>query len=108
MHVRRVQILAAAFFALAAFSTDAAPKEKPPAPPPMTYSAPAAAAPGRTTRITLAGAVSGEPLGLWTSFPAKVTHPAETGKAATFDLEIPADVPVGIYAVRLATTSGVS
>lgn len=86
----------------------AASKEKPPPPQPMTWSIPAAAAPGKTTRVTFHGAVSGQPLGLWTNFPAQATRAPDAGKEASFDLKIPGDVPVGIYAVRLATSAGLS
>src|SRR5437773_2256588 len=85
----------------------APPKEKPPEPPPITYSIPAAALPGQTTRVTFHGAVSGQPLGLWTSFPAEVSRAVEPGKFA-FDLKLPADAQTGIYAVRLATTTSLS
>jgi hypothetical protein len=80
-------------------------KEKPPPPQPMTYTVPAAAAPGKTTRVIFRGAVSGKGVDVWTNFGAEVK--GAEGDAA-FDLTVPEATPVGIYAMRLMTTAGVS
>src|SRR4051794_37006353 len=91
-----------------------------PAPPPApaaVYATPAAAAPGRTTEVTfhaLNGAEFGDAAGVWTSFAANAVRSAAAGKggrdsrSVTYRLTVPADVPVGIGAVRVATTGGVS
>src|SRR5689334_11520873 len=81
-------------------------------PAPQTMSStPAAVRPGATTEVTFSNALTGEPTGLWTSFPADVAAVSSGGKgspAARFRLTVPPDAPVGIGAVRVATTGGVS
>jgi hypothetical protein len=74
--------------------------------PPAPYCMPASALPGATTEITFTNAPAGEPTGLWTSFPAEVeVLPGGTGTRCR--LKLPADAPVGIGALRLATAGGV-
>jgi hypothetical protein len=80
--------------------------------PSLNYSEPSAVAPGKTTTVTFFGDNLKDPTELWTSFPAKATlttttNSNEAGKA-TFQIAVPKDTPVGIGAVRLATTNGVS
>jgi hypothetical protein len=79
-------------------------KEKPPSPQPMTYTVPMAAAVGKTTRVTFHGSVSGKGVGVWTNFGAEVKPAGDVA----FDLKVPEATSVGIYAVRLMTTAGVS
>jgi hypothetical protein len=78
----------------------------------LNYAIPSAVAPGKTTTVTFFGENLKDATELWTSFSAKTalattTNSAESGKV-TFQITVPRDVPVGIGAVRLATTNGVS
>jgi hypothetical protein len=73
-----------------------------------TYSVPSAVAPGGTTEITFFNAPAGEPVGLWTSFAATVRFLGAEGGKVRCQIDVPADVPVGIAAVRLFTTGGAS
>jgi hypothetical protein len=80
--------------------------------PALNHVLPSAVAPGKTTTLTLVGENLNGATELWTSFPAKVTRAAttnanESGKVV-FQVVVPKNVPVGIEAVRLATTNGVS
>jgi hypothetical protein len=68
---------------------------------------------GTTLDLTLTGNNLAEPIGLWTSFPAKVTIPTEgnNGKENNkllIRLEVPKDAPLGFQAIRLATRRGMS
>jgi hypothetical protein len=81
---------------------------QPPAPP-VTFSVPQAAEPGRTTEIAFRGIDFGDADGIWTSFPSKAERAAGgKGGGVTYRLTLAPDVPVGIGAVRLSTASGVS
>jgi hypothetical protein len=74
-----------------------------------TYSVPAAALPGATTEVRFFNAPAGAGTGLWTSFGAEATPvPGATGGAAAYRLKLPADAPVGVGAVRVATTGGLA
>jgi hypothetical protein len=68
---------------------------------------------GSTQELILTGTNLAEPTGLWTSFPAKVTVPADNnnGKDNTklrVQLEVANDAPLGFHSIRLATTRGIS
>lgn len=68
---------------------------------------------GTTLDLTLTGTNLADPTGLWTSFPAKVTIPADgkNGKDNTkllVKLEVPKDAPLGFHTLRLATRRGMS
>ncbi len=68
---------------------------------------------GTSIDLNLTGTNLNEPVGLFLSFPAKVTIPTEgnNGKDAAkllVRLEIPADAPIGMHFLRLATTRGLS
>ena len=70
--------------------------------------------PGKTTTVTFFGQHLEGATELWTSFPAKVacvssdqTKNHGSGQT-TFQLSVPENVPVGICAVQLATTNGIS
>src|SRR5689334_11416611 len=80
---------------LFAWPSQAAKKPVEPAPP-LTYSTPLAAAPGKITDVTFEGAVSGDAVGLWTSFPAEVTALPPEGGKIRYSLKLAEDVPVGI------------
>ena len=80
--------------------------------PSLNHAIPSAVAPGKTTLITFFGENLNGATELWTSFQAKVTrvpttNASESGKS-TFQIVVPKNVPIGIGAVRLATTNGVS
>src|SRR5690242_18638026 len=86
----------------------AAPRRQPA--PPTTYSVPSAVAPGKTTEVSFFGPGLGEPVGLWTSFSAEIVtiHQKPEDHGVKYSLTVPSDVPVGIGAVRLITSSGTS
>jgi hypothetical protein len=82
--------------------------------PALNRASPVAVAPGKTTTVTFFGEHLGGPVGLWTSFPAKVVPAARdkdsdsgAGKVA-LQVSVPGNAMVGIGAVQLATTNGVS
>ncbi len=123
MNVRRLRlsgrvVLAALIVGIATTGDGRA--QKAPAPPQPNPQAPVLAAPlplgvqrGTTLDLTLTGSNLAEPTGLWTSFPCKVTVPAENNNGKDnakllVRLEVPADAPVGLHTVRLATTRGMS
>ena len=75
---------------------------------------PVAAAPGQTVDITLLGENLARPYGLWTSLPAAVEmagggqkNGTEPG-TVTYRFKLPAETPLGVYGVRLATDKGIS
>jgi len=102
-------ILFVAFsFTAPAFS---APK-KPPAvqPAAMMWAEPWAIAPGKTADVTFHGEGLGQPIGLWAGFPAEAA-PVDNQKnngQPTYRIRVPTNVPVGIGAVRLLTSTGAS
>lgn len=66
---------------------------------------------GKTNRIRIHGNRSGAPQGLWTTLPGSMLKPhfidtEFSGYEA--DLAVPAEAPLGIYGLRLATASGLS
>lgn len=64
---------------------------------------------GQTTRVTCYGAGLATVQNLWTTFPAssrRVEPGADT--AVTFEVAVPADAPIGIFALRVATADGIS
>ena len=69
---------------------------------------------GTSLDLVLTGANLAEPTGFWTSIPgAKATIPTDNnnGKDAgklLVKLEVPKDAPLGVHAVRLATSRGLS
>jgi hypothetical protein len=68
---------------------------------------------GTTLDLTLTGTNLAEPTALWTSFPAKVTIPAEGNNGRDpakllVRLEVPKDAPIGFHSIRLATSKGIS
>jgi hypothetical protein len=68
---------------------------------------------GTTLDLTLTGTNLAEPTGLWTSFPATVTIPADNNNGKdnaklVVRLEVPKDAPMGFHAIALATTRGMS
>lgn len=68
---------------------------------------------GTSVELTLTGTNLADPTGLWTSFPAKVTIPADSsnGKnpaSVRVKLDLPADAPLGFQSLRVVTKKGVS
>jgi hypothetical protein len=91
----------------------AAPVAVVPQAPTLNVAFPLGAQRGQTVELNLTGTNLAEPTALWTSFPAKVTIPADmnNGKDAAklkVKLEIPADAPIGFHSIRLATKHGIS
>lgn len=91
-----------------------------PKPPPPNPNAPSVAMPfpmgiqrGTTLDLTLTGGNLANPTGLWASLPGKVTIPKEDKNGTDnaklkVRLEVPADAPLGVYAMRLGNKQGVS
>jgi len=77
-------------------------------PPTVTSIAPQAVAPGKTVELTLRGSALDGPVSLWTSFPAEAKVTASANDHVTYWVAVPADVPVGPGALRVATKDGVS
>ena len=75
--------------------------------PAITRVQPAAVVPGATTAISLLGENLNGTIDLWTSFPAEVSRHSNHDQAQ-FNLKVPPQTPVGIGAVRLITTNGMS
>jgi hypothetical protein len=68
---------------------------------------------GTELELALTGTGLADPVGLWTSFPATVTIPADGGngkddKQLRVRLRVPPDAPLGYGALRLSTARGVS
>lgn len=66
---------------------------------------------GGALEVTLTGTNLSDPTSVWTSFPAKVTFPADAKNSKTslrIKLEVPADAPLGFHTLRLATKQGMS
>ena len=77
--------------------------------PSLTHTSPGALAPGQTVSFTLHGANLSGATNLWTVFGAKVLSANATNASATrFQLSVPADAPVGLHALRVASVNGVS
>lgn len=72
---------------------------------------------GRVTRVEVIGKQIEQALGLWVSVPtetgsriplsAKAVVPGD-GTRTAFEVTVPADAPLGIYGLRIATKSGLS
>jgi hypothetical protein len=80
----------------------------------LKHAVPSAVPPGKTTRLIFSGDRLSGATGLWTGFPSQVsrvlsdTTNGNTSGEVVFQLSVPKNVPVGISAVRMATTNGVS
>jgi hypothetical protein len=77
-------------------------------PPAVTSVTPLAVAPGKTVELTLRGSALEVPVTLWTSFPAEARVIGSANDYVAYSLTVPADVPVGPGALRVATKDGVS
>lgn len=83
-------------------------------PPVLSYSVPLAVTPGAATDVTFFGGNLANPSGVWTSFaaqselsPGLVENGAQPGQV-TYRVQAPAETPVGIAGVRIATGEGIS
>lgn len=77
--------------------------------PGLTHTSPGALRPGQSQELTLHGANLAGATNLWISFGAKLLSAnATNASAAKFQLGVPAETPVGIHAVRVASVGGVS
>jgi hypothetical protein len=82
--------------------------------PVLHHTVPEAVAPGKATMLNVFGDKLAGATELWTGFPARVSRVSadktsgnSSGEVA-FQISVPKSVPVGICAVQLATTNGVS
>lgn len=81
--------------------------------PAITTLTPAAVLPGAPTTVVVRGTGLADAQGLWTSFPAQVRLAESEGNGTkndqvTYEIVPGSDAPVGIHAVRLWTSRGVS
>jgi hypothetical protein len=91
----------------------AGPVTAPPQAPTLNVAFPLGVQRGQTLELTLTGTNLADPTALWTSFPSKPTFPTDmnNGKDPAklrVKLEVPADAPLGIHFLRLATRHGLS
>ena len=68
---------------------------------------------GTSAELTITGTNLADAVGVWTSFPAKVSIPTDmnNGKDAAklrVKLDVPADAPIGFHTIRVATKHGIS
>ena len=81
--------------------------------PALTQAVPAAAAPGKTTEITLSGTKLDQPLKLWSSFPATIEavpgDPNAKGKTTLLcKITLPPEAACGVGALIVTTSEGQS
>src|SRR5581483_12027037 len=84
-----------------------------PGAPSLNPLAPLGAARGAPVDLTVSGANLADPLAVWLGGPARVTLDPDgtTGKDSTkirTRIEVPADAPIGMYRLRVATARGLS
>ena len=84
------------------------------APPTIASTSPQAALPGQTIDVKIRGANLAGPTQLWTSFAVEAVLPAEiagngtNAAEITYRLKVPADAPLGVHGMRVATAAGIS
>jgi hypothetical protein len=102
---------------LAAALAGLAPAQKPAPPaasaPTLDPVAPLGARGGSALDVTLTGAHLADPLAVWSGGPARIalSPGATTGKDSTripARVEVPADAPIGLFRLRVATAQGLS
>ena len=91
----------------------AAPATVAPQSPTLNAPFPLGAQRGQTIELNLTGTNLADPTALSTSFPCKATFPTDmnNGKDAAklrVKIEVPADAPIGVHSIRLATKQGIS
>jgi hypothetical protein len=85
-----------------------------PAIPAIGSTLPQGAAPGQTVDVKIRGGNLAAPTQFWSSFPAEAVLPTEiAGNGAnaaeiTYRLKLPADAPLGVHGLRVATAQGIS
>lgn len=112
-HLRIVLLLV---LLLAFTGTGEAQKGAPPAPqaPTLNIVMPLGIQRGTSLDLALTGANLAEPVAFWTTIPgAKIVIPTENNNGKEpgkllVKIEVPKDAPLGVHAVRLATTRGLS
>ena len=80
--------------------------------PVLSLITPAGVQRGSHVELMLTGVNLTDPVGLWTSFPAKVIFPIDQngndGGRLLVHMEVAANAPIGTHSVRLATQNGLS
>ncbi len=76
--------------------------------PVIKHASPSAIAPGQTTEVTFFGSELDGATSLWTSFDAKAEKIRCSPDQAVFRISLPKHCGIGLGAVRLAATNGVS
>ena len=82
--------------------------------PSIASTFPQAAAPGQTVDVKLRGGNLAGPTQLWTTFPVEALLPADiagngtNAAEITYRLKLPADAPLGVHGIRIATPQGIS
>jgi hypothetical protein len=81
--------------------------------PTINLPQPFGAQPGTSVEVTLTGANLIDPVALSVGFPAKASFPTDANNTKDpaklrVKIEIPADTPIGMYPLRLATKQGMS
>ncbi len=75
---------------------------------------PQGAAPGQTVDVKIRGGNLAAPTQLWSSFPVEAVLPTEiagngtNAAEITYRLKLPADAPLGVHGLRVATAQGIS
>jgi len=76
--------------------------------PTIKYALPSALAPGKVTEMTFVGSDLGGVTSIWTSFETKTERVRFEDNRSVFKVNVPATCPIGLGAVRLVGTNGVS
>lgn len=66
---------------------------------------------GGTNRVSVIGTETNQVVGLWTSLPhgtVQARVAADGANQSSLDLDVPANTPLGVYGLRLATRNGLS
>jgi hypothetical protein len=82
--------------------------------PSLSYSIPSALAPGKTSTVAFFGDNLADASALWTSFATEAIErtaaqdPGSSANKIGFRISVGAQIPIGIGAVRIATTNGIT
>jgi hypothetical protein len=82
--------------------------------PAVASTLPQGAAPGQTVDVKIRGGNLAAPTQLWSSFPVEAVLPTEiagngtNAAEITYRLKLPADAPLGVHGLRVATAQGIS
>jgi hypothetical protein len=82
--------------------------------PTLTFASPAGVQPGKAVDVVLSGGNLAGASGIWTSFPASAVLTPGVDKNGTqpasvsYRITVPAEVPLGVGGVRVATPQGIS